>query len=197
MSDIPSVLVFAERRVSLEEKELLRKIQSAMSRWAKGIPHHTWDPFGEKLHFVNIKEHSIYMASLFVQYGSRGKVKSGMRPYHDEAISPNPTREESVSGVWDYPIQLQEDYSIQDSQFLIPESFRTQVCVQCIGKGETPCEICGSKGTTGCGRCQGKGSISCSACRGKAKIPCPHCHGSGKILSAILPNGKREESACA
>ncbi len=56
---------------------------------------------------------------------------------------------------------------------------RTQMCDECAGAGDVPCEFCGGSGEL-LGVEDGEDSF-CLECEGTGRIDCPECSGLGNI----------------
>jgi|GEM_PF-4649520 len=168
-----------ERDVTDEEK--LNTIRQYISEWAKSIPYHDLNDFGDKINILLLCERPSYKIKVQTLYEKR-ELTEEHRPFVGKQIPPKIIDKNNVD-IWSYGYNIQideDDFKEKADSGFIAESQEVHECFYCRGKGEDRCYNCGGSTRERCSRCSGTGEVRCSSCGGSGKHECRYCGGSGQ-----------------
>ena len=99
---------------------------------------------------------------------------------------------------WSIPVKTPPPFTKSATEFPMSDTVRLDTCNNCIGKGETRCNLCDG-GRKRCSNCVGRGTyytnggkkMLCSVCNACGRVSCNDCRGTGWKRCTVC-NGNRQ-----
>jgi hypothetical protein len=197
------------RRDTLDEVEIRQLLIDYVGHrccWG-GRPARTWK-------ITSIEDCNVYVGTLETFIEERDVV---MKKEPSESGKIDGRGKGPVPGVWE--LDLRSEFPLlfvpeKEVMVKIPHSEVIEKCVDCEGRGETPCPVCNAGqehgyykanqmtrcstchgrgllahqdgSDTRCGMCSGKGMLPCIACSSRGLVTCKTCTGYGSLLAQCI-----------